>query len=119
MIVPRNTLVVCKLIEKADRQVGKITVPTNTDLYCEAEVLAVGPGSVSAEGGRSETFDLRPGQRVWVKHKERRPMQGAMIGFDAGILYQQGEEKYYIFEQTNILGIIAEPVPADWGKDQV
>lgn len=110
MIQPRNTLVVVRLIEKADRKVGKIVVPTNADIYCEAEVVSVGPGNVSAGGGRSETFDLKPGQRVWVKHKTRRPgPAGGHILTDEGIVYQDDDDKVILMEQTSILGIIADP----------
>ena len=110
MIQPRNSLVVVKLIEQAEKKVGAITVPTNADLYCEAEVIAVGPGNVSAAGGRSECFDLKPGQRVWVKYKEQKPMGGGQVArFDAGIRYQDGDTYYYVFTQESILGIIAEP----------
>jgi co-chaperonin GroES (HSP10) len=109
MIKPRNTLVVVKIIEQAERRIGNIVVPTNADLYCEAEVIAVGPGNVSADGGRSETFDLHPGQRVWVKNKEQRPGQGNVLRFDAGISYTEAGEKFLFLEQTSILGIIAEP----------
>jgi co-chaperonin GroES (HSP10) len=109
MIKPRNSLVVLRLIEKAEYKVGKITVPSNSECYCEAEVVAVGPGCVSAEGGRSETFDLKPGQRVWVKHKTKFH-QGQMTRLeDAGLPYRDGEVTYHGFEQTSIIGILAEP----------
>jgi co-chaperonin GroES (HSP10) len=108
MIQPRNTLVLVRLIEKATRQVGAITVPTNTEMYTEAEVLAVGPGTQMAEGGRTETFDLKPGQLVFVKHKERRNPNPNYPASLAGIEYKQDGGVFYVFEQSSIVGIIAE-----------
>lgn len=110
MIQPRNTLVVLKVIEKAERKVGQITVPTHNDLYTEAEVVAVGPGSISAAGGQPETFDLKKGQRVWVKYKrhERGPM-GPVLGFE-GISYREGDTDFLLVEQSGIVGILAESV---------
>lgn len=111
MIQPRNSLVVVKLIEQASRKVGAITVPTNNECYTEAEVIAVGPGSVSAEGGRAETFDLKPGQRVWVKHKKKLMNGAGLSKFeDEGLPYRDGETLYHCFEQNSIIGILAEPV---------
>lgn len=110
MIKPRNSVVILKLIEQAERQHGSIVVPANKECYCEAEVMAVGPGSVMAGGARSETFDLLVGQRVWVKHKEKRPGPGGLPTLnDCGIPYQDGGIMYHGFEQGSILGIIAEP----------
>jgi|GEM_PF-2849928 len=113
MIQPRNTLVVVKLITAAERKVGAITVPTNQECYTEAEVIAVGPGNVSAEGGRSETFDLMPGQRVWVKHKKKiRVGANASTFEDEGLPYRDGEELYHCFEQSSIIGILSQPPQA-------
>lgn len=111
MIQPRNTLVVVKLIDKAERQVGKISVPTNRDCYTEAEVVAVGPGTVSAAGGQSETFDLMIGQRVFVKHKSKHTRGPGDLGTltDEGLPYQDGDESLRLFEQSSIVGIIAQP----------
>lgn len=120
MIQPRNTLVVVKLIDKAERQVGKISVPTNKDCYTEAEVVAVGPGTVSAAGGQSETFDLKVGQRVWVKHKSKHIRGAGDIGIltDEGLPYQDGDETFRLFEQSSVVGIIAQPgdVPPEQAK---
>lgn len=111
---------ILKLVEKAERQHGKIVVPANKECYCEAEVMAIGPGSVMAGGARSETFDLAVGQRVWVKHKEKRQGQGMVMLNDCGIPYQDGGITYHGFEQGSILGIIAEPgeaLPVDLTPD--
>jgi len=109
MIQPRNTLVVLRLIEKAEYRVGAITVPANSECYTEAEVIAVGPGTVAADGGRSETFDLRPGQRVWVKHKKKLS-NGTLVKFeDEGLPYRDGETMYHCFEQNSIIGVLAQP----------
>jgi co-chaperonin GroES (HSP10) len=109
MIVPRNTLVILELILKQERKVGAITVLANNELYAEAEVVAVGPGTKSAEGGVSETFDLKVGQRVWVRAKNKVRTQLGEGTDIAGIEYRDGDKVYHIFEQGSILGIIAEP----------
>lgn len=109
---PRNTAVVLRLILPTERVAGNIVVPTNGDLYSEAEVIAVGPGNIAAQGGRTETFDLRPGQRVFAKVREQVPDRTKVTGRGtviAGIEYREGDVTYHIFEQMSILGILAEP----------
>ena len=73
MLQPRNTLVILRLTEKPEEKVGKLTIVGSDGLYTEAEVMAVGPGSVMAAGAVSETFDLKEGQRVFVQHKRETP----------------------------------------------
>lgn len=107
MFKPRNTLVVLKLIQKAETQVGKLVVPNGDGCYTEAEVVAVGPGTIEIEGQRPATFDLKPGQRVYVKHKEKRNPQ--MPAGDAALMYRDGDETFHIVEQSSIVGILAEP----------
>jgi co-chaperonin GroES (HSP10) len=104
MIQPRNSLVVLRLLNKSNRTFGGITVPTTNDLFTEAEVIAVGPGNVSAEGGRSETFDLKPGQLVYVRHKQETP-RGKM---DAYTPYNEGDQRFGLFVEASIVGILAE-----------
>lgn len=113
MIQPRNTLMVIELIPRAEKKQGAIIVTTNGDVYTEAFIVAVGPGNVAADGGRSETHDLRVGQRVFVKHKERRPAPGGVVSLTESTLpYQIGDKTYHLIEQTSILAVIAEP-PGD------
>jgi co-chaperonin GroES (HSP10) len=116
VIQPRNTLVVLKVIEKSERKVSKIIVPTYNDCYAEAEVVAVGPGSISAAGGQSETFDLKVGQRVLVKHKKKMQRGPGDLGqlFDEGIPYRDGDIDFLMVEQSSVVGILAEAgdVPA-------
>jgi co-chaperonin GroES (HSP10) len=109
MLQPRNTFVVLELIEKAERRVGKITVPTKNDMFCEAEVIAIGPGTCLAAGAQSELRDLKIGQRVWVKAKSlaRSSVGGVSAQYD-GIEYLDGDRKLYVFEQNSIVAIIAE-----------
>lgn len=111
MIQPRNSLVVLRLLTKSNRKFGGITVPTNNDLFTEAEVVAVGPGNVSAAGGVSETFDLKPGQLVYVRHRTETP-RGKM---DAFTPYTEGDKQYGLFVEASIVGILAEP--GEW-KDE-
>src|SRR6267142_2395028 len=92
MIKPRHSTVVVKLIEDATKKIGAIVVPTNGECYNEAEVIAVGPGTVAAEGGISETFDLKIGQRVFMKSKEKI-RDGTVVGgvrtVTSGIEYRE------------------------------
>lgn len=108
LIKVRNTLIVLDVIEQKEKKVGDITVPANNDLYAEAEVMAVGPGLSLTMNDRTETSDLKVGQRVLVKHKQQQkpPPYPPEL---AGIRYQEGTKFYYIFDQTSIVGIIAEP----------
>ena len=115
MIQPRNTLVLVRLIEKANRKVGAIEVPTNAEMYTEAEVLAVGPGTIMAGGARTEVFDLEVGQLVFVKHKEKRHPNPNYPAQLAGIEYKQDGGIFYMFEQSSIVGIIAKP--GEWTAD--
>jgi|HubBroStandDraft_5_1064220.scaffolds.fasta_scaffold813830_2 co-chaperonin GroES (HSP10) len=106
MIVPRNTLCVLRLIDTPIKHAGSIVIPTGGDQYTEAEVMAVGPGNLNAAGGRTETFDLKVGQIVLVKHKRSNQRGESQL---EGFHYRIGQENYYIFEQTNVLAIIREP----------
>ena len=106
MIQPRNTLVLVRLHEQTARQVGHITVPTNGEQFTEAEVISVGPGNISADGGRSETHDIQVGQRVLVLYKEKDPRFGNK---HVGIPIQQNGETLYLYEQGRVLAIVAEP----------
>lgn len=118
----RNSLVLVRVLEKKEEQVGAITVPQSAEgLFTEGEVLDVGPGSVSAEGGRSETFDLKPGQRVFLKARELRPGPDGRSGLTrlAGIEYVRNGELLHIFEQSSVVAIITEPGEAPPSKPQV
>lgn len=82
-------------------------VPTNGDMFTHATVVAVGPGNVGAEGGRSETFDLKPGQTVLVLYREKSQERG---GFkNVGIPVQQGDTTLHMYEQGRILGVLGQP----------
>lgn len=107
MIQPRNTFVIVELIEQPERQVGKIVIPTNSDLYCQAEVVAVGPGNINASGARSENHDLHPGQRVLVKYQEIRQAASGFAKNKTGTEYRTDDgKKYMIFEQMSIIAIL-------------
>lgn len=106
MLQPRNTFIVVSLLEVAERKVGAITVPANSDQYCEAVVKAVGPGNIQATGGRSETFDLHPGDRVLVKHQDVRPHGQGLVKVKTGTEYQSGDDKFTIFEQMHVIAVI-------------
>lgn len=118
-VSPRNTLVLVRLFKKKDEKIGALVVPTDSNEYAEAVILKVGPGSTPmSEGHEAETRDLLAGQRVLVKHKKKytRPVDGgAMCSYaDDGIKMRHsddGEGEYYLFEQTNIIAILAQPEP--------
>lgn len=116
MFQPRNTFVLLRLKLKPDEQVGKLIVPTGDKKYTEAEVVAVGPGVIDAEGGRSENHDLEVGQRVLVKHKRVLQRPGAAGGtqevlLDDGLKLSDREQDdkegdLYLFDQANIIAIV-------------
>lgn len=119
MFRPRNTLVSVVLCPKQEDQIGLITVPTAHNEYAEAEIVEVGPGTVSAEGGISETADLQPGQRVWVKSKGKRPSPNGPILIDEGLHFRDGDRDLYLFEQSSIVAILrnAYPDPVNGDKN--
>jgi co-chaperonin GroES (HSP10) len=83
-------------------------IPTNGELYAEAEVVAVGPGNGTVAGGRSETFDLKVGQRVFLQHKRQGQSGRVITEMRASATTVEGKT-YFLYEQTSILGIVAEP----------
>lgn len=115
MLKPRNTVVVLSIIEKSERKHGPIVVPTNGELYAEAEVIAVGPGGGTVAGGNTETFDLKEGQLVFLQAKRQgRGPSGNPVTEYAGVRYNVDDKSYFLYEQTAILGIVAEP--GEWTK---
>ena len=109
---PRNTLVLCQLQLKKEEQHGVIIVSTNTDEQCEAIVLAIGPDCLTAADGQAGTHDLKKGQRVFVQHQSIIRQGSQRVGMKQhGIpLKERGEgsDKLMLFEQANILAILAE-----------
>ena len=108
MLRPRNNFVVLRLIEKVNRQHGSLVIPATKENYTEAEVIAVGSGSISAQGGRVDTHDLRPGQLVFVQHKRQAGPQGQTAY--VGIPYNVEGKSYFLFDESQIVGIIADTV---------
>jgi len=118
MFQPRNTLVLVRLFKKDEEQVGLLTIPTDKEIYTEGEIVAVGPGIVSAQGGESETRDLRPGDRVLVQHQRKftrpAPAGGQQValqpqGIELRRKDQDGREgELMLFEQTAILAIVGK-----------
>jgi co-chaperonin GroES (HSP10) len=86
-ISPRNTFVLVQFVIESEKKVGLLTVPAGDNEYVEAKVLAVGPGILSAHGGRVETHDLKVGQTVLLQHKKMMRDQQGMI---------RGEQKFTI-----------------------
>lgn len=109
----RNTHVLLRLIERQERTVGVIVIPTGKDQYTEAEIIGVGPGMVQAEGGVSETHDLAIGQIVYVKHKDQTgpPSPNGVVPLaDRGIPYHDGERKLFIVSEGSVIAILANSV---------
>lgn len=106
MIQPRNDWVVLRLIEKATQKHGSLVIPETKSQYCEAEVVAVGPGNVAAAGGRADTYDLKAGQLVFVQHK--KPVNAAGLLVYSGVPYRKDGKTYFIFDQSSVVGILAE-----------
>lgn len=106
---PRNSLVLVRLFVKPEETIGVVVVPTANNDYCEAEILAVGPDPVSATGGVPTTHDLKPGQRVYVRHQSRGP-QGQLKLQGLKLRHQDMEEgEFHLFEQLQIIAIISDP----------
>lgn len=106
MVKPRNTLVLVKLVPQATRVVGSIVQTTTHDEFAEADVIAVGPGSGEVAGSHSETFDLKPGQRVLLLAKQPGP--GGTLKL-AGIPVADATNMFHLFEQARIVAIVSEP----------
>jgi co-chaperonin GroES (HSP10) len=104
---PRNTLVLCQLMHQAERKVGGIAVPTTNDCYCEAEIVAVGPGVDRVGGARSDTYDLKPGQIVFAKHR-RLVSQQMKIYQECGIPITVDGRRYFLMEEGDIGAILFE-----------
>jgi co-chaperonin GroES (HSP10) len=115
MFKPRNTLVLVHLVKKEEEKVGAIVVKTDSDQFAEAEVVEVGPDCISAEGGEASTHDLKPGQRVLVQYQTiQRGPDGLMRGKrPQGLELKEtltgGKRNLFLFEQTAIMAILAEP----------
>lgn len=113
-IKPRNTLVLLRLVKNEEEKVGCLVVKTDKDQFCEAEVIAVGPDTVSAQGGERGTRDLKPGQRVLVQYQlvMRSPDGIQTKTKPQGLQLKEtiaGERDLYLFEQHNVMAILAEP----------
>lgn len=106
-IQPRNTIIALLLHEQAEKKTGAgVIVPGHADTFCEGTIVSVGPGTLSAAGGQSETFDLKPGQRVLVAARQK--MQNQLGGFDYKHTGIELEGGVFLYEQSKILGIITD-----------
>lgn len=123
---PRNSLVLVRLFVKPEEKVGVITVPTENNEYAEAEVLAIGPSFPQAAGDVPSTTDLKVGQRVFVKHRLRRPGPAGGVTFsDQGVKLRhedKEEGELWLFEQESLLAIVREAHSGDghvvWVDDE-
>ena len=106
MVKPRNTLVLVKLVPQTTRVTGSIVQTTTHDEFAEADVIAVGPGNIAAAGGVSDTFDLKPGQRVLLLAKQPGPNRELRI---AGVPVSGVDGTCYLFEQARVVAIVSEP----------
>lgn len=109
MIRPRGNVVVLRLIiDAAERKEGGIIVPTKNDSFCQAEVIAVGPGQILASGAVSDTGDLKEGQLVYVNHVQFANQGGKLVPQPRGVAYKFDGKDYFLFSQECIVGIIAD-----------
>jgi len=109
-------LVLVKLFDTAEEKVGSLTVPTGDKEFCEGEIVAVGPDFEQAAGGKPRTTDLKPFQRVFVKHQNKHIRPGRAGGYTSNFTpngiplepHTGGDAKYMLFEQCDILAIVGE-----------
>jgi co-chaperonin GroES (HSP10) len=115
LLQPRNTLVLVQLKKKPEEKRGQIIVKTDSEMFSEADVLAVGPDCVSAAGGQAGTHDLKVGQRVLVQFQTlTKDGHGMVRGRkEQGLKLEEnitgGRKDLYLFEQTALMAILAEP----------
>lgn len=106
---PRNDGVIVRLLKKQEERVGTLHLPTTNNEYCEALILAVGPGEIAAAGARVSTFDLTAGQRVLVKYQTAvRSPDGMIRGFRPEGLRLDRSDDVYFFPELNVLAIFDE-----------
>ena len=111
---PRNSFVLVKLhVHKKDK-VGKVLVPDGYDQsgQCEGTILAVGRDTIDSAGGEYSTHDLKPGQRVYIQYQDvAKDRHGKTIVKLHGmpLIDSVTKESMMLFEQANILAILAEP----------
>ena len=108
LLIPRNTLVLVRLKKKKDERVGQIYVPNGDQAFSEAEVLAVGADTLSVPDSERVTRDLKPGQRVLVQTHKPTQRGLSLCGIEVKEVVS-GERDLYLFEQNNILAILAQP----------
>lgn len=108
---PRNTLVTVAPIQEKEKEVGGIIVPDSTSArYQQCEVIAVGPGMIDQEGGRSLCEDLRGGQIVLVQIGQARQSQVGPRMETIGLDFRTEDGRdLVIVEQSQIVGIISDP----------
>lgn len=107
----RNTLVLVRILPREEERINGLIMPdTNSQNYSSAKVIAVGPGTVVEDKVQSETFDLKPGQRVFIEsHGSGRSGSGQAVRQFKGINLTVGGESYTMFEQASILAITGQP----------
>ena len=108
---PRNSLVTVAPIKDEERKVGNIVVPQHTSKqYQQAEVVAVGPGVLSAEDSVNLCGDLKPGQVVLVQVASRRSGPGGVASLEPiGLDYKTDDGRDLVLvEQSQVVGIIQD-----------
>jgi chaperonin GroES len=93
-IRPLHDRVVVQRIDAEEQVRGGIIIPdTAKEKPQEAKVIAVGPGKLNDEGGRSP-MDVKEGDRV-------------LIGKYSGSEIKLGDEDYVIVREDEILAVVA------------
>ena len=94
---PLHDRVVVRRIEAEDKSAGGIIIPdTAKEKPSQGEVIAVGPGGRD-ESGKLIPIDVREGDRV-------------LFGKWSGTEVKIDGEELLIMKESDIMGIIAEPV---------
>lgn len=107
----RNTLVLVEIEDLKNTMIGQLLVPVEKKEYCVGRVISIGPGNVISTGGRSETDDLKVGDRVLVRSqiKVQGRVPGAVNYRSTGIeLSKEGKLVQALFEQTEIVAIYVD-----------
>jgi len=95
MLKPLGDRIIAKAVSAGDMTAGGIVLPDSAkEKPQEAEVIAVGPGSI-LDSGKKTPMDVKVGDRV-------------IYGKYAGTEVKLGAEEYIILRQEDVLAILAK-----------
>jgi len=110
---PRNTFVTVVEIKEAEKTTeAGIVLPSQTgQQYKLCKVVAVGPGCATMKDERSTTADLKSGQTVLVKLKQKMRVSADAYGLEpigVGFTDDAGRPCTLV-DESQIVGVVAEP----------